>query len=123
MAPKDFQIRSLTPKATRRRLPSSTTLLFKAPMHTAHALGARGAIRVQNIAKTDACKLRPVCVHSNGLAATHLLRSLPLPHTEPASPGAAALRFGPSGRFELQPAERRLLVNGQGRWAGARWTC
>ncbi|HSI50262.1 MAG TPA: winged helix-turn-helix domain-containing protein [Ideonella sp.] len=34
--------------------------------------------------------------------------------TEPAaSPVAAPLRFGPAERFELQPAERRLLVDGE----------
>lgn len=38
----------------------------------------------------------------------------PLAHSEPAAaPAAAPLRFGPSERFELQPAERRLLVDGQ----------
>ena len=36
-----------------------------------------------------------------------------MPNTEPAAPAAAPLRFGPSQRFELQPAERRLLVDGQ----------
>jgi predicted ATPase/DNA-binding winged helix-turn-helix (wHTH) protein len=37
-----------------------------------------------------------------------------LAHREPAAaPAAASLRFGPSERFELQPAERRLLVDGQ----------
>jgi len=36
-----------------------------------------------------------------------------LPNTEPAPPSAEPLRFGPSQRFELQPAERRLLVDGQ----------
>ncbi len=36
-----------------------------------------------------------------------------LPNTEPALSAAAPLRFGPSQRFELQPAERRLLVDGQ----------
>ncbi len=35
-----------------------------------------------------------------------------LPHTEPAPPAADSLRFGPLQRFELQPAERRLLVDG-----------
>jgi non-specific serine/threonine protein kinase len=35
-----------------------------------------------------------------------------LPNTESAPPVAAPLRFGPSQRFELQPAERRLLVDG-----------
>ena len=32
---------------------------------------------------------------------------------KPSAPAAASLRFGPSLRFELQPAERRLLVDGQ----------
>jgi predicted ATPase len=36
-----------------------------------------------------------------------------MPNAEPSPPAAAALRFGPSLRFELQPAERRLLVDGQ----------
>jgi len=37
-----------------------------------------------------------------------------VPHTEPAAPRAtASLRFGPDERFELQPDERRLLVDGQ----------
>jgi non-specific serine/threonine protein kinase len=36
-----------------------------------------------------------------------------LPNTQPAPPALAPLRFGPSQRFELQPAERRLLVDGQ----------
>lgn len=37
-----------------------------------------------------------------------------MPHTEPAAPRAtASLRFGPDERFELQPYERRLLVDGQ----------
>ena len=31
----------------------------------------------------------------------------------PTPPFPAALRFGPSGRYELQPAERRLLVDGR----------
>jgi non-specific serine/threonine protein kinase len=35
------------------------------------------------------------------------------PQPEPSAPAAASLRFGPSLRFELQPAERRLLVDGQ----------
>jgi len=35
------------------------------------------------------------------------------PNTEPSAPAAASLRFGPSLRFELQPTERRLLVDGQ----------
>jgi hypothetical protein len=35
-----------------------------------------------------------------------------LPNTESTPPVAAPLRFGPSQRFELQPAERRLLVDG-----------
>lgn len=34
-------------------------------------------------------------------------------NTEPTPLPAAPLRFGPSQRFELQPAERRLLVDGQ----------
>ncbi|HSW24873.1 MAG TPA: winged helix-turn-helix domain-containing protein [Burkholderiaceae bacterium] len=36
-----------------------------------------------------------------------------MPNTEPAPPSTAPLRFGPSQCFELQPAERRLLVDGQ----------
>lgn len=36
-----------------------------------------------------------------------------MPHTEPLPSTAPPLRFGPSQRFELQPAERRLLVDGQ----------
>lgn len=36
-----------------------------------------------------------------------------MPNTESTPPVAAPLRFGPSQRFELQPAERRLLVDGQ----------
>ncbi|WP_395699760.1 ATP-binding protein [Aquabacterium sp.] len=37
-----------------------------------------------------------------------------MPNTEPSLPAASAtLRFGPSLRFELQPAEHRLLVDGQ----------
>jgi predicted ATPase/DNA-binding winged helix-turn-helix (wHTH) protein len=36
-----------------------------------------------------------------------------VPNTESTPPVAAPLRFGPSQRFELQPAERRLLVDGQ----------
>lgn len=36
-----------------------------------------------------------------------------MPNTEPVPSPAAPLRFGPSQRFELQPAERRLLVDGQ----------
>jgi non-specific serine/threonine protein kinase len=36
-----------------------------------------------------------------------------LPNTEPALPAVAPLRFGPSQRFELQPAEQRLLIDGQ----------
>jgi predicted ATPase/DNA-binding winged helix-turn-helix (wHTH) protein len=36
-----------------------------------------------------------------------------VPNTEPALPTAAALCFGPAQRFELQPAERRLLVDGK----------
>ena len=43
-----------------------------------------------------------------------------LPNTEPAPAGPAALRFGPSQRFELQPAERRLLVDGQPAALGGR---
>jgi predicted ATPase/DNA-binding winged helix-turn-helix (wHTH) protein len=43
-----------------------------------------------------------------------------LPSTErPATP-AAALRFGPGGRFELRPAECRLLADGQPAALGAR---
>ncbi|MBZ8141600.1 hypothetical protein CLD22_17050 [Rubrivivax gelatinosus] len=49
-------------------------------------------------------------------------RSKPVP--SPASTDAARhdtpLRFGPDGRFELQPAERRLLVDGQPAALGAR---
>ena len=33
--------------------------------------------------------------------------------TEPSTPAADTLRFGPSLRFELRPAERRLLVDGE----------
>ncbi len=36
-----------------------------------------------------------------------------MPTTEPLPSTAPPLRFGPSQRFELQPAERRLLVDGQ----------
>ncbi|MBS0447369.1 MAG: winged helix-turn-helix domain-containing protein [Proteobacteria bacterium] len=37
-----------------------------------------------------------------------------MPSSEPALPtSGATLHFGPSRRFELQPAERRLLVDGQ----------
>ena len=36
-----------------------------------------------------------------------------------ASP-SSPLRFGPAGRFELQPTERRLLVDGQPAALGAR---
>ena len=36
-----------------------------------------------------------------------------MPNNEPAPPSTAALCFGPLQRFELQPAERRLLVDGQ----------
>ena len=40
--------------------------------------------------------------------------TLPLVQTEPVAPNAAPpLRFGPAQRFELQPDERRLLVDGQ----------
>ncbi len=42
-----------------------------------------------------------------------------MPHTEPPLP-AATLRFGPSLRFELQPSERRLLVDGQPAALGSR---
>ena len=35
-----------------------------------------------------------------------------MPNTESTPPVAAPLRFGPSQRFELQPTERRLLVDG-----------
>jgi non-specific serine/threonine protein kinase len=35
------------------------------------------------------------------------------PNTAPIPPADAALRFGPAQRFELQPGERRLLVDGQ----------
>lgn len=34
-------------------------------------------------------------------------------HAEPLPSTASSLRFGPSQRFELQPAERRLLIDGQ----------
>jgi predicted ATPase/DNA-binding winged helix-turn-helix (wHTH) protein len=44
-----------------------------------------------------------------------------LPDATPASASpASALRFGAAGRFELQPAERRLLVDGQPANLGAR---
>ena len=36
-----------------------------------------------------------------------------VPAVDSESQGPARLRFGPAGRFELQPAERRLLVDGQ----------
>lgn len=36
-----------------------------------------------------------------------------MPNTESTPPVAAPLRFGPLQRFELQPSERRLLVDGQ----------
>ncbi len=36
-----------------------------------------------------------------------------MPTTDRAPPGSTTLRFGPSQRFELQPAERRLLVDGR----------
>ncbi len=38
----------------------------------------------------------------------------------PPSPLAASQRFGPDGRFELQPHERRLLVDGEPAALGAR---
>jgi len=38
----------------------------------------------------------------------------------PDSPPAAPLRFGPAGRFELRPAEYRLLVDGQPAALGGR---
>src|SRR5688500_18813790 len=55
-----------------------------------------------------------------GAAAVKVLRQPP-PHRLDAMPErgpnprptALPLRFGPAGRFELQPAERRLLVDGR----------
>ena len=54
-------------------------------------------------------------------------RRAPLPDAAPAPQAAplplatpAPLRFGPGGRFELQPAERRLLVDGEPAALGAR---
>ena len=38
----------------------------------------------------------------------------------PPAPSALLLRFGPDGRFELQPGERRLLVDGEQAAVGAR---
>jgi DNA-binding winged helix-turn-helix (wHTH) protein len=35
------------------------------------------------------------------------------PNPRPTGQTAPPLRFGPAGRFELQPAERRLLVDGR----------
>ena len=39
---------------------------------------------------------------------------------QPGARGSAPVRFGPDARFELQPAERRLLVDGQPAALGAR---
>src|SRR5579862_8139383 len=43
-----------------------------------------------------------------------------MPNTESPPSVAVALRFGPGQRFELQPAERRLLVDGQAAALGRR---
>ncbi|HEV8689849.1 MAG TPA: winged helix-turn-helix domain-containing protein, partial [Ideonella sp.] len=40
--------------------------------------------------------------------------------SSPSLPSLPSLRFGPAGRFELQPAERRLLVDGQPAALGGR---
>jgi len=45
---------------------------------------------------------------------------MPKPLSTPPPAPAAPLRFGPQDRFELQPAERRLLVGGQSAALGAR---
>jgi predicted ATPase/DNA-binding winged helix-turn-helix (wHTH) protein len=45
---------------------------------------------------------------------------VPDPSPGPLAPGSTLLRFGPAGRFELQPAERRLLVDGRPAALGAR---
>ncbi len=37
-----------------------------------------------------------------------------------ADPTPAPLRFGPNGRFQIQPLERRLLVGGEPAAIGAR---
>jgi len=69
--------------------------------------------RAQNITKrggavkltSGACLAKDLSPHATGAPA--------LPHAEPAPSTAPPLRFGPAQRFELQPAERRLLVDGQ----------
>ncbi|WP_457326401.1 winged helix-turn-helix domain-containing protein, partial [Roseateles sp. P5_E11] len=43
-----------------------------------------------------------------------------MPATEPARPPTQPLRFGPGGRFELRPAEYRLLVDGEPSALGGR---
>jgi non-specific serine/threonine protein kinase len=43
-----------------------------------------------------------------------------LPATEPATPLARPLRFGPGGRFELRPAEYRLRIDGEPSALGGR---
>ncbi|HKX42888.1 MAG TPA: winged helix-turn-helix domain-containing protein [Burkholderiaceae bacterium] len=43
-----------------------------------------------------------------------------MPNTGSTPPAAPSLRFGPSQRFELQPTERRLLVDGQPATLGRR---
>ena len=45
---------------------------------------------------------------------------MPDAESAPLSPRRLPLRFGPAGRFDLQPAERRLLVDGKPAGLGAR---
>lgn len=47
-------------------------------------------------------------------------RGRPLPDIEPANPTRTPLRFGAGGRFELQPAQYRLLVDGRPAALGGR---
>lgn len=47
-------------------------------------------------------------------------RRTDLPRPEPAAAHNQPLRFGPGGRFELRPAEYRLLVDGQPATLGSR---
>ncbi len=73
--------------------------------------------RAWNITKTASPKPAGVSFRPSAGSARPCSRTrqeiTALPNTELALPTFAPLRFGPSQRFELQPAERRLLVDGQ----------